>query len=57
LHPGDEIILSRGNMISVKATVEPRECDFEYVLRIALSDVLKINKKLTNWWSTGIWKA
>jgi hypothetical protein len=57
LHPGDEIILSRGNMISVKATVEPRECDFVYVLRIALSDVLKINKKLTNWWSTGIWKA
>lgn len=57
LHPGDEIILSRGNMISVKATVEPRECDFGYVLRIALSEVLKINKKLTNWWSTGIWKA
>jgi hypothetical protein len=57
LHPGDNLTVTRGNMISLNATVESRECDTGYVLRVAVSDVFKINKKLTNWWTSGIWKA
>ena len=57
LHPGDNLTVTRGNMISLNATVESRECDTGYVLRVAVSDVFKTNKKLTNWWASGIWKA
>jgi hypothetical protein len=44
-------------MITANGTIESRECDSGYVLRMPVAEVMKINKKLTNWWSSGIWKA
>lgn len=57
LHAGDNVTLLRGTMLSVSATIDTRECETGLVVKVPASEVMKLNKKLTNWWASGVWKV
>lgn len=54
--PGDEVTIYRGTVIKLKGTIENKECEAGYVIRIPAAECLKANKKVMNWWKSGVWK-
>lgn len=54
--PGDQVVIYRGTTIRLSGTIETKECEAGYVLRIPTAECLKANKKVLNWWVSGVWK-
>lgn len=49
---GDNVILYRGNLITLSGKLEYTECGDDLLLSIPTSDVLITNKKANKWWET-----
>jgi len=53
---GDQVLMSRGNMIQLRGVVDTDECGEHFVVKIDSGDCLATNKKIPNWWKSGSWK-
>ena len=56
LKEGNRVVISRGKLIKVEGTVTDLRCENMVGIRFKVSDMLKLNKKLSNWWESGIFK-
>ena len=56
LKEGNRVVISRGKLIKVEGTVTDLRCENMVGIRFKASDMLKLNKKLSNWWESGIFK-
>lgn len=53
---GNTLQIYRGSILNVAGTVISQEDKNTYIIDIPISEVMKANKKLTGWESTGGWK-
>ena len=52
---GQQVIISRGSILRLPGTIiEKLESKGYYLVEISTSEVLKVNKKITNWTSSGL---
>lgn len=51
LNIGDNVTITRGTLIKINGTVIPMDCTNGYAIQINAKDMLKANKKLTNWYN------
>lgn len=53
---GDEITIYRGGMVKLTGIIETKECESGWTLKVPASDCLAASKKVTSFWTAGVWK-